>query len=81
MNVLWFLLVGVIAGWLAGVLVKRSGFGLIGDLVAGIIGALIGGLFFGGLGGAFGGGVLGSIVVATLGAVILLVILRLLKRA
>jgi uncharacterized membrane protein YeaQ/YmgE (transglycosylase-associated protein family) len=81
MNVLWFLLVGVIAGWLAGVLVKGGGFGLIGDLVVGIIGALIGGLLFSGLGGAVGGGVLGSIVVATLGAVILLVILRLLKRA
>jgi uncharacterized membrane protein YeaQ/YmgE (transglycosylase-associated protein family) len=49
MNVLWFLLVGVIAGWLAGVLVKGGGFGLIGDLVVGIIGALIGGLFFSGL--------------------------------
>lgn len=55
MNVLWFLLVGVIAGWLAGVLVKGGGFGLIGDLVVGIIGALIGGLLFSGLGGAAGG--------------------------
>ena len=50
MNVLWFLPVGVIAGWLAGVLLKGGGFGLIGDLVVGIIGALIGGLLFGGLG-------------------------------
>lgn len=78
MNVLWFLLVGVIAGWLAGVLVKGGGFGLIGDLVVGIIGALIGGLFFSGLAG---GGLLGSILVATLGAVLLLVVLRVLKRA
>ncbi len=81
MNVLWFLVVGVIAGWLAGVLVKGGGFGLIGDLVVGIIGALIGGLLFSGLAGAAGGGLLGSIVVATLGAVILLVVLRVLKRA
>ena len=81
MNVLWFLLVGVIAGWLAGVLVKGGGFGLVGDLVVGIIGALVGGLLFGGLGGAMGGGLLGSIVVATLGAVILLLLLRLVKRA
>ena len=80
MNVLLFLLVGVIAGWLAGVLVKGGGFGLIGDLVVGILGALIGGLFFGGLAGAAGGGLLGSILVATLGAVILLVILRIIKR-
>jgi len=81
MNVLWFLLVGVIAGWLAGMLVKGGGFGLIGDLVVGIIGALIGGLFFSGLAGFAGGGLLGSIVVATLGAVLLLVVLRVLKRA
>jgi uncharacterized membrane protein YeaQ/YmgE (transglycosylase-associated protein family) len=81
MNVLWFLLVGVIAGWLAGVLVKGGGFGLIGDLVVGIIGALIGGLFFSGLAGFAGGGLLGSILVATLGAVLLLVVLRVLKRA
>ena len=81
MNVLWFLLVGVIAGWLAGVLVKGGGFGLIGDLVVGIIGALIGGLFFSGLAGFAGGGLPGSILVATLGAVLLLVVLRVLKRA
>jgi len=80
MNVLWFLLVGVIAGWLAGVLVKGGGFGLIGDPVVGIIGVLIGGLLFGGLGSVVGGGVLGSILVATLGSVLLLVVLRVLKR-
>jgi uncharacterized membrane protein YeaQ/YmgE (transglycosylase-associated protein family) len=79
MNVIWFLVVGVIAGWLAGLLVKGGGFGLIGDLVVGILGALIGGLLFGG--GLLGGGLLGSIVVATLGAVILLVVLRVIKRA
>ena len=81
MNVLWFLLVGGVAGWLAGVLVKGGGFGLIGDLVVGIIGALIGGLFFSGLAGFAGGGLLGSILVASLGAVLLLVVLRVLKRA
>ncbi|CAK6689869.1 GlsB/YeaQ/YmgE family stress response membrane protein [Synechococcus sp. CBW1107] len=79
MSVIWFLIVGVIAGWLAGLLVKGGGFGLIGDLVVGIIGALIGGLLFGG--GLLGGGVLGSILVATIGAVILLVVLRVIKRA
>jgi uncharacterized membrane protein YeaQ/YmgE (transglycosylase-associated protein family) len=81
MNVLWFLLVGVIAGWLAGVLVKGGGFGLIGDLLVGIIGALIGGLLFSSLAGLAGGGLLGSILVATLGAVLLLVVLRVIKRA
>ncbi len=60
---------------------EGGGFGLIGDLVVGIIGALIGGLFFSGLAGFAGGGLLGSILVATLGAVLLLVVLRVLKRA
>jgi len=80
MNVLWFLLVGVISGWLAGLLLKGGGFGLIGDLVEGISGALIGGLLFSDLAGLAGGGLLGSILVATLGAVPMLVVLRFLKR-
>jgi uncharacterized membrane protein YeaQ/YmgE (transglycosylase-associated protein family) len=79
MNVIWLLIVGVIAGWLAGVLVKGGGFGLIGDLDVGISGALIGGLLFGGA--LLGGGVLGSILVATIGAVILLLVIRVLKKA
>ena len=79
MNVIWFLIVGVIAGWLAGLLVKGGGFGLFGDLVVGILGALIGGLLLGG--SVLGGGLIGSIVVATLGAVILLVVLRGIKKA
>ena len=72
---------GLVAGWLAGVLVKGGGYGLVGDMVVGILGALLGGYLFGSLGGAVGGGLLGSIVVATLGAVILIVILRVIKRA
>jgi uncharacterized membrane protein YeaQ/YmgE (transglycosylase-associated protein family) len=79
MNVIGFLIVGVIAGWLAGVLVKGGGFGLFGDLVVGILGAFIGGFLFGG--GLLGGGLMGSILVATLGAVILLVVVRVLKKA
>jgi uncharacterized membrane protein YeaQ/YmgE (transglycosylase-associated protein family) len=81
MNVLWFLLVGLIAGWLAGMLVKGDGFGPVGDLVVGMLGALIGGHLFSGLARGVGGGWLGSILVATLGAVVLLVVLRVLKRA
>jgi uncharacterized membrane protein YeaQ/YmgE (transglycosylase-associated protein family) len=77
MAVLWFLLVGVVAGWLAGVLVKGGGFGLTGDLVVGITGSLLGGLLFG---GALGVGVPGSIAVATIGAVLLLLGLRLIRR-
>lgn len=78
MTILWLLLVGLIAGWLAGVLVGEGGFGVIGDIVVGILGALIGGWLFGGLWPA--GGLLGSILVATLGAIILLVVLRLIRR-
>jgi uncharacterized membrane protein YeaQ/YmgE (transglycosylase-associated protein family) len=81
MNILWFLVVGLVAGWLAGVLVKGGGFGLVGDLVVGVIGALLGGFLFGRFGISAGGGLLGSIIVATIGAVILLFILRLIKRA
>ena len=80
MNFIWFLLVGLIAGWLAGVLVKGGGFGVVGDLVVGVVGALIGGFIFGTLGVSWGGGLLGSIVVATLGAVVLLFIVRLIRR-
>ena len=81
MNLLWFLIVGLVAGWLAGVLVKGGGFGLIGDLVVGVIGAVLGGWLFSTLGASAGGGLLGSIIVATIGAVVLLFIVRLIKRA
>ena len=81
MELVWFILVGLIAGWLAGMIVKGGGYGLVGDIVVGILGALLGGFLFGSLGGAVGGGLLGSIVVATLGAIILIAIRRLIKRA
>lgn len=81
MNLLWFLIVGVVAGWLAGKLVKGGGFGLIGDLVVGVIGALVGGFLFSTLGVSAGGGLIGSILVATIGAVVLLYVVRLIKRA
>lgn len=75
-----FLIIGAVAGWLAGVLVKGGGFGLLGDIVVGIIGAVIGGWVFGLLGVA-AGGLLGAIITATVGAVVLLVIVRAIKRA
>ncbi|HKW83765.1 MAG TPA: GlsB/YeaQ/YmgE family stress response membrane protein [Burkholderiaceae bacterium] len=81
MNLLWFLIVGLIAGWLAGQLVKGGGFGLVGDLVVGVVGAVLGGFLFGSLGVWAGGGLIGSIVVATIGAVVLLLLVRLVKRA
>jgi uncharacterized membrane protein YeaQ/YmgE (transglycosylase-associated protein family) len=81
MNFVWFLLVGLVAGWLAGVLVKGGGFGVIGDIVVGIVGALLGGWIFSALGVTGGpGGLLGSILVATIGAIVLLVVVRFIKR-
>ena len=81
MEFVWFILVGLVAGWLAGVLVKGGGFGVIGDIVVGVLGAVLGGFLFGFLGFSGGGGLLGSIVVATVGAVVLIFLLRLVKRA
>ena len=73
--------IGAIAGWLAGQVVKDGGFGLIVDIIVGIVGAVIGGFLAGVLGISTGGGIIGSIIVAFIGAVILLFILRLIKRA
>lgn len=81
MGIIWFLIVGLIAGWLAGVLVKGGGFGLIGDMVVGVIGAFVGGFLFSNLGVSAGGGLIGSIIVATIGAVVLLFVIRLIKKA
>jgi uncharacterized membrane protein YeaQ/YmgE (transglycosylase-associated protein family) len=80
-SLLIFLLVGLIAGWLASQLVRGGGFGLVGDLVVGVIGAFIAGYLFPRLGISLGSGIIGAIIAATVGAVILLFILRAVKRA
>lgn len=80
MQLLWFLIIGLVAGWLAGQLMKGGGFGLIGDLVIGVVGAFIGGWLLGAL-GIFAGGLIGNLVTATIGAVVLLLLIRLIKRA
>jgi uncharacterized membrane protein YeaQ/YmgE (transglycosylase-associated protein family) len=74
-GLLVILVVGVIAGWLAGQLVTGSGFGLIGDLVIGVIGAFIGTWLLPRLNLHIGSGMVGAIVSATMGAVLLLIIL------
>ena len=81
MEILYFVLIGAVAGWLAGTLVRGGGFGLIGDIVVGVLGAVLGGFVFGALGIAPGAGMVGSLVVATVGAVILIVVVRAIKRA
>lgn len=75
MLLIW-LIVGAVAGWLAGMIVKGGGFGLVGDIVVGIIGAFIGGWLFGQMGVSVGAGLVGAIVTATIGAVVLLAVLR-----
>jgi uncharacterized membrane protein YeaQ/YmgE (transglycosylase-associated protein family) len=77
--IVW-LIVGAIAGWLAGMVVKGGGFGLIGDIIVGIIGAFIAGWLLPQLGIVIGSGIVGAIIDAFIGAVILLVIIRLIKR-
>jgi uncharacterized membrane protein YeaQ/YmgE (transglycosylase-associated protein family) len=80
MGIIIWLIVGAIAGWLAGMVVKGGGFGLIGDIIVGIIGALIAGWLLPRLGIFIGGDFIGDIINAFIGAVILLIILRLLRR-
>lgn len=75
------LVIGAIAGWLAGQIVKGYGFGLIGNIVVGILGAFIAGLILPHAGLSFGGGIVGAIIAATLGAVILLLLIRVIRRA
>jgi uncharacterized membrane protein YeaQ/YmgE (transglycosylase-associated protein family) len=77
--IIW-LVVGAIAGWLAGTIVKGGGFGLVGDIIVGIIGAFIGGWLLPQLGVSLGGGIVGVIATATIGAIILVLILRLIRR-
>ncbi len=76
------LAIGAIAGWLAGLLVQGTGFGLIGDIVVGMLGALIASFLFPYFGIAliFGGGMLGAIIMAFIGAVILLVVVKVIKQ-
>ena len=75
-----WLVVGAVAGWLAGQIVKGHGFGLVGNIVVGIVGAFLAGWLLPGLGLGLGG-IVGSIVYAAIGAIILLLLIGLIKRA
>jgi uncharacterized membrane protein YeaQ/YmgE (transglycosylase-associated protein family) len=79
-GIIAWLIIGPIAGWLAGVLVKGGGFGLIVDIIVGIVGAFIGGWLAGVLHISLGSGWIGSIITAVIGAVILLFLIRLVRR-
>jgi uncharacterized membrane protein YeaQ/YmgE (transglycosylase-associated protein family) len=81
MGILAALIIGAIAGWLAGQIVRGAGFGLLGNIVIGICGALVAGWVLPQIGVVLAAGTLGQIIDATLGAVIILVILSLIRRA
>ena len=79
-SLIWFLVIGLIAGWLAGMVMKGGGYGIIGDMIVGVIGAFLGGWLFGVLGIGVGG-LIGSLITAFVGAVILIFLLRVIRRA
>jgi uncharacterized membrane protein YeaQ/YmgE (transglycosylase-associated protein family) len=80
-GLIWWIVVGLIAGWLAGKVMKGSGYGVLMDIVIGMVGAVIGGFLFGRLGGFPFRGLIGSIVVAFVGSVILIWLSRMLRKA
>jgi uncharacterized membrane protein YeaQ/YmgE (transglycosylase-associated protein family) len=81
MGIIAWIVVGLIAGWLAGQLMKGGGYGMVVDIILGILGGLVGGWVFGLLGISAGGSMIGSIIVAFIGAVLLIGVTRVLKRA
>ena len=78
---IYSIIVGLIAGWLAGQVMKGGGYGMLMDIVLGLLGGIIGGWVFGSLGIWPGAGLVGSIVVSFIGAVILVALTRMLRRA
>ena len=78
---IYSIIVGLIAGWLAGQVMKGGGYGILMDIVLGLVGGLVGGWLFGALGIGTGSGIVGSIIVAFVGAVLLVALSRMLKRA
>ncbi|WP_165226861.1 GlsB/YeaQ/YmgE family stress response membrane protein [Aquisphaera insulae] len=79
MQLIWFILIGIAAGWLAGQIMKTDNKGVVGDLIIGVVGAILGGFLIGLLGFS-ASGLLGSLITATLGAVVLIAGLRQLKK-
>ena len=79
MSIIWFLIIGALAGWIAGELTRGYGFGVLGNMVIGIVGAVIGGYMFSLLGvGSYG--LIGDLVMSVVGALVLLFIASLFRR-
>ena len=80
MEIVWFILIGLVAGWLAGLIMKGGGYGPIGDIIVGVLGSLLGGWLFGQFCFSLCGGLGANLVVATVGALVLILTLRVVKR-
>jgi uncharacterized membrane protein YeaQ/YmgE (transglycosylase-associated protein family) len=80
-GIIAWLIIGGVAGWLAGLVMQGGGYGVIGDIIIGIIGSVVAGWLFGTLGIAPGAGVIGSIIAAAIGAIVLIFVLRLIRSA
>ncbi len=81
MEIVYFLVIGAVVGWLAGQIVKGRGFGLLGNMVVGVVGAVLGGFLFRQLGLGSGDGLLGVLLVSLVGAIVLLAIVSVVKKA
>jgi uncharacterized membrane protein YeaQ/YmgE (transglycosylase-associated protein family) len=81
MDFIWFLLIGGLAGWIAGAIMKGGGFGILGDIVVGIVGGLVGGFLFRLLGLSSDGSLLGALVTSVVGAIVLIALVRALKKS
>ena len=80
-TLLIWLIIGAVAGWLSGLIMKGGGFGLVGDIIVGILGAIVAGYLFPRFGFNIGTGIVGEIVAAVVGACLLLFVVRLVRRA
>ena len=80
MNIVWFLVIGALAGWLAGILTKGRGFGVLGNMIVGVVGAVIGGHIFQFVGVSVGGGFVSSLVTSLVGALVLLFLINLIRK-
>jgi uncharacterized membrane protein YeaQ/YmgE (transglycosylase-associated protein family) len=81
MGLFYFVVVGLIAGWLAGQVMRGGGYGVVADIILGVLGGVVGGWIFGALGIWPGGGIIGAVVVAFVGAVVLVWLTRVIKKA
>jgi uncharacterized membrane protein YeaQ/YmgE (transglycosylase-associated protein family) len=80
-SIIAWLVIGGVAGWLAGLVMKGGGYGVIGDIIIGIIGSVVAGWLFGAIGIAPGAGIIGSIIASAIGAIVLIFVLRLIRSA